>query len=135
MRSGASKQDVWQKERVRRLLPFVFGLAVLAAALATGCGVVRPTPQIVGAVSRDGISDTQDYTVWVDCTVKNKGAGGNVLVVAALRSDSFWSRQESVFMARDTERKFTFAFPEAEPLDAGLGGYRYSCGADVGGKH
>lgn len=94
-----------------------------------GCDSSAPNtvaPEVVGIISRDGFQNF-DYIVYVDCTVRNNGADGNITVVAELSNGGFWKKRDEVFISANTERKVTLAFPEATLLDTGLGGYRYNC--------
>ena len=108
-------------------------------ALATGCALGRPIPEVVSIEVRDGATGAGDYTVWVDCVVRNRGPGsGEVRIVAVVKSNGdFLTKEEAVYLSGRTEelkqRDLTFAFPEAEPHPAGLGGFDYSCGSEPTG--
>ncbi len=108
---------------------------MMMMAVVTACGsetvaevLNQPAPEIVGATSRSG-SPGLDYTVWIDCTVRNNGDTGEITLVAELRNGEFWRKREVISLSADTERLVTFAFPEATVLRAGLSGYKYSCTA------
>ncbi len=87
-----------------------------------------PAPEIVGATARDGFPGF-DYTIWVDCTVRNNGAAGNIEVVAELRAGGFWIKRDTVYVEKGQERKVTLAYPEPESLFSVLGGATFNCKA------
>ena len=120
------------------LPPLACILMVLVMGVVAGCAFTRPIPQIVSAAIREDATRA-DYTVFVDCIVKNRGPGnGNVNVVVALRDGNLWVKEQTVLLpsnASDSERKVTFDFPEVDPHPDGLVGFKYSCGAEaVGGS-
>ncbi len=94
--------------------------------LLASCGLIGPKPEIVGVTARDGAPGL-DYTVWVDCTVRNNGASGDITVVAELSGGGSWEKRETVSVGKNAERKVTLAFPEATFLNTGLNGYQYNC--------
>ena len=112
----------------------LLGLALLLLS-AVGCdGVAKlanqPAPEIVGEASRDGTTGFLDYTVWIDCTVRNNGADGDITVEGELRStDGFWNKRATVFVAAGAEAKAVLEFSEATLLNSGLDGYQYGCSA------
>ena len=87
---------------------------------------------------REGTTGVDDYTVWVDCVVRNRGPGsGEVKVVVAVRNGDLWVKEEKVYLSSRNEelkeRKLTIAFPEVAPHPLGLGGFEYSCGSEPTG--
>ena len=103
----------------------------LLALVLAACNVVNPPkPEIVGQTARDG-SPGFDYTIWVQCTVRNNGGDGRFEVAAAMTAGGSWKKRETVSVNSDQERKVTFTFPEPEFLSAGLGGAQYQCSATV----
>ena len=51
-------------------------LVVVLIGIGWGCSsaakvLKQPLPEIVGTTARDGVPG-QDYTVWIDCTARNK---------------------------------------------------------------
>lgn len=115
--------------RVGRITLAVVIVLGLAAVALTACNVVNPPkPEIVGQTARDGSPDF-DYTIYVQCTVRNNGGDGQIEVVATLSGGGSWTKRQSVHVSSDQERMVTLTFPEPEFLSAGLGGYRYGCSA------
>jgi len=99
---------------------------LLLFTIIIGCGLGGPRPEIVGQTATDGAPGF-DYTVYVDCTVRNNGAKGNITISAELRNGSFWKKRDTVYLEKNMERKVTFTFAEAEFLEMGLSGYRFGC--------
>ncbi len=113
------------RQRTVGLITLLLVLLVAAACDSS------PSPEIVVSTSRDGGIRSFDYTVWVDCTVRNNGEEGTVTVIGELISgDEFWKKRESFFLSKGEERLVTLAFPEATLLDEGLGSYEYQCSAE-----
>ena len=133
---GFCRATSGRRRRVTKMLGkylFVIFALVLLIVGAVACSqtakvIRRPLPDIVGQAARDGFSGL-DYVVWVDCTVRNNGARGGIVVKAVLQNGGFWEKRETVQVEADTERKVTFSFPEATVLGTGLSGYRFSCSA------
>jgi len=88
----------------------------------------QPLPEIVGTAARDGMPGL-DYTVWVDCTVRNNGAGGSIEVSATLKNGGYWNKRQVVHVPENMEDKVTFTFSEASLLGTGLSGFQYNCEA------
>ena len=63
-----------------RLLLLLLCIALIACG---EIGLNRPKPEIVGQHSRSGQVNF-DYAIWVDCTVQNHGASGNIELTARL---------------------------------------------------
>ena len=95
-------------------------ILLFLGAVAVGCA---PKPEIVGATSRTSLGGF-DYTIHVDCTVRNRGYGGQVTVSAELRSGGYWKKERTVFLAEGATQKVTFTFPEPA---FGLS-HNYNCG-------
>jgi hypothetical protein len=108
---------------IRLVSVLLAGVFLLILACSLG-----PRPEIVGVSASENLSNL-DYTVYVDCTVRNNGGDGDIEVSATLRNGGFWTKRESVFVAKNSERKVTLGFPEVEFLEAGLSGYQYNCSA------
>ena len=109
------------------LMPFL-AVSLVVSVLAVGCSPLGPKPEIVGANARSAAPNF-DYTVYVDCTVRNNGLDGDIEVTAELTGDGFWKKREVVRVAKDRERIVAFAFPEATLFGAGLSGLQYECSA------
>ena len=104
-------------------------LALLAATLACGAAsglLKRTNPELTAVFARDGWVDG-DYTVWVDCTIRNNGAAGEVLVKARLENGAVWKKQRTIRLDEAGVMVVTLAFPEATLLPVGIGGYMYTC--------
>lgn len=110
------------------LRPGVLFLAAVGALFAVACSAVAPAPEIVGIKGRDGIPNF-DYTVYVDCTVRNNGRAGNVEVIADLTGGGQWRKRSTVAIAKGEERLVTIVFPEAELFGGGFEGFKYQCSA------
>lgn len=114
----------------RNWWPWVIAAGVVAVILIwlSRSGGLTPSPEIVGVSAREGIPNF-DYTVYVDCTVRNNGREGNIEVVADLAGGGQWRKRQTVFVDKSSERRVTLAFAEAELFGAGLEGYKYNCSA------
>lgn len=103
----------------------------LAVAVLTACNVTNPPkPEIVGQTARSG-SPGFDYTIWVDCTIRNNGGNGQFEVAARLNAGGSWTKRQTVSVSSGQERMVTLTFPEPEFLSAGLGSAQYQCSAAV----
>lgn len=103
--------------------------AVLLLSALIGCSALGPSPEITGTTAREGIPNF-DYTVFVECTVRNNGREGDVTVVAQLQGGGFWKKRATVHLLSKSEQKVTIAFPEADLLAAGLSGLQYGCATE-----
>ena len=106
-----------------RLLSLLLCLALFACG---EIGLNRPKPEIVGQDSSSGQVNL-DYAVWVDCTVQNHGASGNVELTATLNAGGSWTKRATVFVGKSDTRTHSFEFREPGLLD-GMDG-SYSCQA------
>ena len=116
-------------DHVEKVVLGVFVLALLGATL--GCGATpglldRSKPELTAVFGRDGWVDG-DYTVWVDCTVRNNGAAGNVLVQANPENGVVWQKQTTIRLDEAGEMVVTLVFPEANLSPVGIRGYLYTC--------
>ena len=106
-------------------------LVLLSTGL--GCGTVangfrEASPEVVRSRIRDGTPNF-DYTIWVDCTIRNNGDDGHVMVIGELENGGVRRKQRSIFIESETETRVTFSFPEAEFRGTGLSAFRYECRA------
>ena len=105
----------------------LLSLLLCLGLLACGeIGLNRPKPEVVGQDSRSGQANTE-YAVWVDCTVQNHGASGNVELTATLNAAGSWTKRATVFVGKSDTRTHSFEFREPGLLD-GLD-RSYSCEA------
>ena len=114
---------------MNKRLVWAAATALLAVAMACGSwgdSNGQPSPEIVGQNIREG-SVSFEYMVWVDCTVRNNGAAGDVEVTAKLENGQSWSKSQPLPLAAGAEKRVPFTFAEATQLDAGLSGYQYGC--------
>lgn len=114
---------------MKRLL---LSLLILLSLAMLGCSPIakaigRPLPELVGVTARESVG--LDYQVHVDCTVKNNGAAGNVMVTAELNLGGFWKKERQVFIAEDVSEKVTITFSEPTFLVGGLSTGSYQCDA------
>ena len=112
---------------MKRLL---LSLLILLSLAMLGCSPVakaigRPLPDLVGVTARESVG--LDYQVHVDCTVKNNGAAGNVMVTAELNLGGFWKKEQEVFIPRDGTQLVTISFSEPTLLGGGLSSGSYQC--------
>ena len=109
---------------------FLLGLAALLLESSLACGAAdffsQPAPEIARVSTRDG-TEGEDYVVWLDCTVRNNGAKGNVLVTGELRNDTSWTKETTVMVDKDTSTVVTIAFPEATYKPEGLTAWKVNC--------
>ena len=104
----------------------LLGIAVVLVLLIN-FGVRRPSLNVVGLTARDGFSGL-DYTMWVECTMRNTGASSEVTVsVELIAPDGFWEKSRQVSIPSDKTRLVTFEFPEVSALGSGLQGFDYEC--------
>ncbi len=88
-----------------------------------------PQPEIVSADAPDGLADAE-YTVWVGCEVKNNGDTGDITVSAELGGSGFWKKEQTVAISEGTTEKVEIAFAEADLLEEGLDGFKFTCKAE-----
>ncbi len=108
----------------RPTLILALGSAVLIALAA--CGGSGPAPEIVGQQLKTGLVNL-DYTVWVDCTVRNSGAEGDVELTATLDGGGSWKKRKTLYVGSEQETAHQFEFREPEFLAADR--YEYQCEA------
>ena len=102
-------------------------LLVCLALFACGeIGLAKPDPEIVRQDSSSGQVNF-DYAIWVDCTVQNHGASGNVELTATLNAGGSWMKRATVYVGKSDTRSHRFEFREPGIFD-GLE-WRYSCEA------
>ena len=104
-------------------------LALLSAGL--GCstavnGFREASPEVLRSRIRDGTPNF-DYTIWLDCTIRNNGDDGQVVVIGELENGGVRRKQQSIFMESETEMRVTISFPEVIFRGAGLSAYSYQC--------
>jgi hypothetical protein len=109
---------------------WVLGLAIVLSLATLGCSPIakvfgRPLPELVGATARESFG--LDYQVNVDCTVKNRGAAGNVTVAAELNLGGFWRKEQEEFIPEGDTQLVTIAFSEPRLLSGGLSSGSYKC--------
>jgi hypothetical protein len=72
-----------------------------------------------------------NYTVWVDCAIRNFGGNGDVTVIAILTvGNNSWEQQQELWMSGDTEHLFRFQFSEVTFIGSLLAQSRYLCRAN-----
>jgi len=103
-------------------------LLLLSTLAALACSSLAVAPEIVGVKGRDGIPNF-DYTVYVDCTVRNNGRAGNIEVIADLTGGGQWRKRSTVYVDKNQERLVTITFQEAELFGGGFEGFKYQCSA------
>ena len=105
---------------------------------ASGCAFTRPNPEVIATSIRGGFVEGKDYTVWVDCTVRNRGSGsGGVRVVAMLKNGELMVKEGSTYLSGNNEelkeQQLTFEFPKMASHSLKLEDLIYSCGAEPTG--
>jgi|Marorgknorr_s2lv_3_1036020.scaffolds.fasta_scaffold27763_3 photosystem II stability/assembly factor-like uncharacterized protein len=108
-------------------LAVLFAGGIIVMILAA-CAAIGPVPEIVGAQARESMG-LFDYKVFVDCTVRNTGKGGNIMVEAELNKGGFWKKEETIFLDAGNTRKVTFTFSEITFLGGGITSGNIRCGA------
>jgi hypothetical protein len=68
----------------------ILGVASVLSVLGISCDssqseVTDPRTKIIQVTARNSLNDGT-YTIFIDCTVKNEGASGSILVSAELKS-------------------------------------------------
>ena len=92
---------------MNKRLVWAAATALLAVAMACGSGGDsngQPSPEIVGQNIREG-SVSFEYMVWVDCTVRNNGAAGDVEVTAKVENGQSWSKSQPLPLAAGCREK------------------------------
>jgi len=104
-------------------------VVLILLLLSTLSCTAGPKPEIVGYDASSGFENF-DYTVYITIRVKNNGQDGNIKVTATIQNGSYWKKDTRIFIASDQTEDVIIAFPEAELLDVGLGGYQYTVDAE-----
>ena len=89
----------------------------------------RPDVEIVATTAPQSFG--VDYQVHVDCTVRNRGASGLVIVSAELTKGGYWQRELMVFIPADETQQVTLAFSETAFFWGGLKSGSYVCRAQA----
>lgn|GEM_PF-6021602 len=110
---------------------FIFSVLLLSVLWGTACGsspseVTEPRAQIVQVTARDS-SVNDDYTIFVDCHVRNEGASGPVVVTAEIKRSKSTPKRETVSISGDQTRVVSFSFPEAVLFETRLAEYQFNC--------
>lgn len=106
---------------------------------ASGCAFTRPIPEVTETSIRGGfVEGWGSYTVWIDCTVRNRGSGsGEVRVVAMLKNGDLRVKEGSTYLSGNNEelkeQQLTFEFLGMGPYSSNLEDLIYSCGAEPTG--
>ena len=106
--------------------------------LTSGCAFTRPNPEVVEYSIRGGVVAEKDYTVWVDCMIRNRGSGsGEVRVVAMIKNGDLLVKESFTYLSGSNdelkERQLTFEFPEMSLHDVDVEDLIYSCGVEPTG--
>ena len=92
--------------------------------------VTPPQPEVSASLIHEG-SPGGNYTVWVDCTIRNFGGNGDITVIATLTvGNNSWEQQQELWMSGDTEHLFRFQFSEITFIGRLLTQSRYLCRAN-----
>ncbi len=110
----------WLIAGVLALLASLFVFNIVSRVLA------RPIPDVV-AVSAENNQPGFYYTVWVKCTVRNKGGDGSIIVTATLEGGGTWALERVSYFARGEERRLVIPFLGVTHLEEGISAYRYDC--------
>ena len=114
------------EKNMRGLLIAFAGLLLIAA-----CSSDPPEFEIVGRSASDGTDLFGDYTVRVECDIRNGGGSGRVTVTAFVDATiGAWTKRQSSVMREGESRTFTFDFPEIEDQSVGDNSYEYVCGLE-----
>ncbi len=110
---------------MRVLLIALAGLLVI-----TACSTSPPEFEIV----RRSASDSElfgDYTVEVECDIRNGGGSGRVTVTASVDAQNgAWTKRQTSVIDEGESRAFTFVFPEVEYQLLGDNSFEYNCGLE-----
>ena len=112
------------------MISLILVVVVLVAASCSSASklINRPLPKIVGKSVRESLGF--NYKIFVDCTVRNDGAAGSVIVTANLTArDGFWEKQAKFSMEEDTTRSVALEFSEPSFFSNVLATVRYNCSA------
>ena len=110
------------EENMRRSLIAFGGLLLI-----TACSPSPPEFEIVGRSASDNES-LGDYTVRVECDIRNGGGSGRVTVVASVdAANGAWTKRQSSVIDEGESREFTFVFPEVEYQPLGDNSFEYNC--------
>ncbi len=112
----------WLVGGVLVLLASLFVFNIVSRVLA------RPAPSVV-AVSAENNEPGLYYTVWVKCTVHNRGGDGNIIVTATLEGGGTWALERVSYIAKGEEKRLVLPFLGVTYLEDGINAYRYDCQA------
>ncbi len=108
---------------MRGLLIAFAGLLLIAA-----CSSSPPEFEIVGRSASDSSDRLGDYTVRVECDIRNAGGSGRVTVVASVDAQNgAWTKRRSTVFDEGESQTFTFDFPEVEDQSLGDNSFEYNC--------
>ncbi len=105
------------------------GLFIVLAGLLliTACSSSPPEFEIVGRSASDNES-LGDYTVRVECDLRNGGGSGRVTVVAFVDAQNgAWTKRQTSVIDEGESRAFTFVFTEVEYQPLGDNSFKYNC--------
>jgi hypothetical protein len=110
---------------MRGLLIAFFGLLLI-----TACSSSPPEFEIVGRSASDS-SELGDYTVRVECDIRNGGGNGRVTVTAFVDAQNgAWTKRQTSVIGEGESRAFTFVFTEIEYQLLGDNSFEYDCGLE-----
>ena len=105
-------------------------IAFSGLLLVTACSSSPPEFEIVGRSASDDES-LDDYTVRVECDIRNGGGSGRVTVKASVDAQNgAWTKRQTSVIDEGESRAFTFVFPEVEYQLLGDNSFEYNCGLE-----
>ena len=111
---------------------FVRILATFAAAMTTACSFGGPDLQFIDSSTSEVTDSFGNYTLRVNCTVRNNGDAAQVTVSAQLDGlGGSWTESETSEIGPNEQYPFTVLFPEVEREPPGFSDFTYSCTTSV----
>ena len=105
-------------------------IAIAALLLMTACSSSPPEFEIVGRSASDS-EPFGDYTVRVECDLRNGGGSGRVTVTASVDAQNgAWTKRQASVIDEGESRAFTFVFTEVEYQLLGDNSFEYNCGLE-----
>ena len=105
-------------------------IAIAALLMMTACSSSPPEFEIVGRSASDS-ELFGDYSIRVECDIRNGGGSGRVTVIASVDAQNgAWTKRQTSVIDEGESRAFSFVFPEVEYQLLGDNSFEYNCGLE-----